>query len=46
VNAKDNYSLVYDEFVVPLVKAVQEQQAQINELKKELDLLKKLIQNK
>jgi trimeric autotransporter adhesin len=46
VNAKDNYSLVYAEFVVPLVKAVQEQQAQIKELKKEVDLLKKLIQNK
>ncbi|MES2656032.1 MAG: tail fiber domain-containing protein [Bacteroidota bacterium] len=29
----DNYSLAYGQFVVPLVKAVQEQQAQIEELK-------------
>lgn len=33
-NENDLYSLRYAEFVVPLVKAIQEQQAQINELKK------------
>jgi hypothetical protein len=32
-NETDNYSLGYAEFVVPLVKAIQEQQAQIEELK-------------
>jgi hypothetical protein len=39
-NEKDHYSLAYSEFVVPLVKAVQEQQQMIEELKKEIDLLK------
>lgn len=43
-NEKDNYALSYAEFVVPLVKAVQEQQQQIAEMKKEIDLLKE--QNK
>lgn len=33
-NERDLYGLRYAEFVVPLVKAVQEQQAQIEELKK------------
>ena len=37
------YSLSYAQFVVPLVKAVQEQQAEINELKKTVEELKKLI---
>jgi len=32
-NEHDLYSLTYAEFVVPLVKAVQEQQHQIDELK-------------
>jgi trimeric autotransporter adhesin len=32
-NEKDNYALSYAEFVVPLVKAVQEQQQQIEELR-------------
>ena len=32
--AADHYSLSYESFVVPLVKAVQEQNAQIDELKK------------
>jgi hypothetical protein len=34
-NENDFYGLRYAEFVVPLVKAVQEQQAMINELKKQ-----------
>lgn len=33
-NGEGYYSLRYESFVVPLVKAVQEQQSQINELKK------------
>lgn len=50
-NEKDHYSLAYSEFVVPLVKAVQEQQKQlefqqqrIEDMQKELEMLKKLIQ--
>jgi hypothetical protein len=39
-NDKDLYGLRYAEFVVPLVKAVQEQQQQIEELKKEIALLR------
>ena len=42
-NEKDHYSLSYDKFVVPLVKAIQEQQGQIEELKNEITLLKALI---
>ncbi len=52
-NDKDLYTLDYSSFVVPLVKAVQEQQQQlddkqkqIDELKKEIDLLKKMISAK
>ena len=37
---KDNYGLRYGTFVVPLVKAVQEQQAEIDSLKQENELLK------
>lgn len=37
---KDHYSLEYAEFVVPLVKAVQEQQALIEQLKKEVQELR------
>jgi|GEM_PF-4407038 len=40
-NEKDTYGLRYAEFVVPLVKAVQEQQVQIEVLKAEIELLKK-----
>jgi nucleoside-triphosphatase THEP1 len=42
---KDNghYGLRYAEFVVPLVKAVQEQQEIISQLKKEIELLKSKI---
>ncbi len=43
-NDKDIYGLRYATFVVPLVKAVQEQQQTIEQLKQEIDLLKE--QNK
>ena len=47
-NETDNYGLDYSKFVVPLVKAVQEQQQQIEALKKEnaeiKDQLKKLME--
>ena len=36
-NPTDNYSIAYGELVMPLVKAVQEQQQQIEELKKKND---------
>ena len=42
---QDHYSLSYDAFVVPLVKAVQEQQQQIADLRREVEELKKLIQH-
>jgi hypothetical protein len=38
---QDHYSLSYESFVVPLVKAVQEQQQMINELKKQNEDLSK-----
>ncbi len=38
-NADDFYGLRYSEFVVPLVKAVQEQQAMIDVMKKRIDAL-------
>ncbi len=51
-NKNDYYGLRYAEFVVPLVKAVQEQQKEINTLKqnskkkeKEIDLLKRELEN-
>jgi len=37
--ASDHYSLSYESFVVPLVKAVQEQQELIQDLKKEINLM-------
>ena len=37
------YALRYGDFVVPLVKAVQEQQAMIEKLEKEISELKALI---
>ena len=43
--AQQTYALRYSAFVVPLVKAVQEQQSEIEMLKKELEELKKLIKN-
>jgi trimeric autotransporter adhesin len=42
-NDRDHYSLSYEEFVVPLVKAVQEQQEQIEDLKKQIEDLKKMV---
>ena len=37
----DNYSITYDEFVVPLVKAMQQLNAKMEQLAKENELLKK-----
>ena len=48
-NDKALYGLRYADFVVPLVKAVQEQETTIGELKEEIELLKKeisIIKNK
>lgn len=49
VNDQDNYSIAYGQFVVPLVKAVQEQQAMIEDLQSQLAILseevKQLKQN-
>jgi len=45
-NSNDLYGLSYAEFVVPLVKAVQEQQTQIEALKKEIAEIKALLTNK
>jgi hypothetical protein len=42
-NETDHYSVSYASFVMPLVKAVQEQQKMIEEMKKEIEELKKLI---
>jgi trimeric autotransporter adhesin len=41
-NNKDHYGLAYSQFIMPLVKAVQEQQEEINNLRKENEELKKL----
>lgn len=46
MDENDNYSLSLGQFVVPLVKAVQEQQKEIEELKKQNELLFKLIKQK
>lgn len=47
-NEQDDYGLRYAEFVVPMVKAIQEQQAQIEALKKQqqelLELNRKLLE--
>jgi hypothetical protein len=45
-NSKDLYGLRYSEFVVPLVKAVQEQQAMIEVLQARLEQLEKLLLQK
>ena len=42
-NSNQLYTLSYELFVVPLVKAVQEQQSIIEDMKKEIEELKKLI---
>jgi hypothetical protein len=39
-NEKDLYGLRYAEFVVPLVKAIQEQQAMIEKLQREIEALR------
>jgi Chaperone of endosialidase len=41
---QDHYSLSYESFVVPLVKAVQEQQQLIEDLKKQVEELKHQVQ--
>jgi hypothetical protein len=45
-NENDTYGLRYGEFVVPMIKAMQEQQQQIEDLKKQIEELKKLIESK
>jgi len=42
-NEKDLYGLRYAEFVVPLVKAVQEQQVMIEQLRKENEEIKAIL---
>jgi O-methyltransferase involved in polyketide biosynthesis len=42
-NEKTPYSLAYAEFVVPLVKGMQEQQKQIEDLKQQVEDLKTLL---
>jgi hypothetical protein len=43
-NENDMYGLRYSEFVVPLVKAMQEQQQMINDLRKQnADLQKRVL---
>ena len=43
-NDGDTYSVAYSQFVVPLVKAMQEQQKQLEELKKKMEEQQKLIE--
>jgi hypothetical protein len=43
VNDEDNYSIAYSQFVVPLVKAVQEQQIIIENQQKQIDELKGIV---
>lgn len=43
ISNEQHYGLRYSQFVVPLVKAVQEQQALIEQLKNRLDLLERLL---
>jgi trimeric autotransporter adhesin len=44
-NQTDNYSIAYSQFIMPLVKALQEQQAMIEELKQEVKTLKTTAAN-
>ncbi len=44
-NEKDNYSIAYSQFIMPLVKSVQEQQQQIEDLKKENSVYKTELQD-
>ena len=41
--AEDHYTIGYEQFVVPLVKAVQEQQAQLDEVRREQEVIKALL---
>ena len=41
VNDKDNYSIAYQELVVPLVKGMQEQQALIKAMNEKMDAMQK-----
>jgi hypothetical protein len=43
-NPTDNYSIAYSEFVVPLVKAMQEQQTIIEKQQQQIDMLLKRIE--
>ncbi len=43
-NPTDNYSIAYAEFVVPLVKAMQEQQAIIQTQQKQIDELRRMVE--
>jgi len=43
-NEKDHYGLRYGQFVVPLIKAIQEQQKEIDELKKQNEEIIRLNQ--
>jgi len=45
-SADDHYSLSYDAFVVPLVKAVQEQQKMISQMQQEIRDLKNKLESK
>ena len=45
-NEKDHYKMSYSDFVVPLVKGMQEQENKIQELEKQIDELKKMISSK
>jgi trimeric autotransporter adhesin len=42
-NDKDHYSLAYSQFIMPLVKAMQEQQAIITNQQKQIDILEKRL---
>jgi len=43
--SKQAYALRYSDFIMPLVKAMQEQQQQIEELKKQMAELQKALTN-
>lgn len=46
VNEKDHYKMDYSDFVVPMVKAIQEQQQMIQDQQKQIEELKKMVANK
>ncbi|KPH14747.1 tail fiber domain-containing protein [Chryseobacterium sp. ERMR1:04] len=45
-NENDNYSIAYSEFVVPLVKGMQEQQKMIENLQQQINDLQKKLESK